>query len=389
MCTIIFSCTLLLLSLSTDVMRQDPSKPSAPPATATTQTPTPATSQVPPPNSTQTATPAKPRAPATPGAELVRSAAAANRLVYPEATPWHLKASYELLDINGHKVEKGTYEVFYAGPKKYKQSFESKPFTQTNYMTDKGMVRTGEMLSAYGPERVVANKIPPRFPSDNALRETNQQLFTQTVGGASLRCVALDKKGPTPAGVRQISTMYCFEPNQPTLRFERGTGTLGSEALGSTTFNDIVAFHDHFVAKDIHVTHLESDKPYLHIHVDVLEDITNVNDADFTPPANAVAPPSTPRVVVSANQMQDRLIEHKEISKLYLTNLEPGEDSHVTVAFVVGADGRVLNVRPVSGSRRLQELVVKAVKQWTYRSLQVNNQSVEVETEVSENFTTQ
>ena len=54
-----------------------------------------------------------------------------NRLIYPQVQPWHLKATYEVLDSDGHKTGHGFYEVFYAAPNKYKEDIRKKQFAQT------------------------------------------------------------------------------------------------------------------------------------------------------------------------------------------------------------------------------------------------------------------
>jgi TonB family protein len=58
----------------------------------------------------------------------------------------------------------------------------------------------------------------------------------------------------------------------------------------------------------------------------------------------------------------------------------------VRVAIVVGYDGKVVDAKPISGHPLLIPAALEAVKQWEYRSMQVNGQPVQIETEVSVNF---
>ena len=58
----------------------------------------------------------------------------------------------------------------------------------------------------------------------------------------------------------------------------------------------------------------------------------------------------------------------------------------VVLSIVVGKDGHVLAVKPVSGLKDLQDDVIKAVSQWVYQPVMVNNEPVEVETEIIEQF---
>ena len=52
-------------------------------------------------------------------------ASKANGLNSPDMQPWHIKASYETFDDQGVQKDKGIYEEFWTGKKKYKSSFTS------------------------------------------------------------------------------------------------------------------------------------------------------------------------------------------------------------------------------------------------------------------------
>ena len=126
------------------------------------------------------------------------------------------------------------------------------------------------------------------------------------------------------------------------------------------------------------------DKPFLRIHVDVLEDIAKINDADFQPPAGA-GTPEPPRPIVPDAVMAARIL--KQVDPAALTIYGGGTiKSQVILAIVVGKDGHVLGIRPISGEKMLVTDTIKAVNQWVYRPFMINNQPVEVETEVLESF---
>ena len=54
---------------------------------------------------------------------------------------------------------------------------------------------------------------------------------------------------------------------------------------------------------------------------------------------------------------------------------------------VVGADGTVRGLNPVSGDRRLRGAAIEAVQQWHYKPYLVNGTPVDFETTVTINFT--
>ena len=77
--------------------------------------------------------------------EILETAGRINGFFTPDSAPWHLRATYSMLNAAGQATGTGTYEIFWAGPKKIKQSYASKEFSQTDYITEAGLLRSGEM----------------------------------------------------------------------------------------------------------------------------------------------------------------------------------------------------------------------------------------------------
>ena len=59
----------------------------------------------------------------------------------------------------------------------------------------------------------------------------------------------------------------------------------------------------------------------------------------------------------------------------------------VVIAVIIGRDGNVQSERMVSGDPLLAPAAMDAVKQWKYRPYVMNRTPVEVETQVTVNFT--
>ena len=59
----------------------------------------------------------------------------------------------------------------------------------------------------------------------------------------------------------------------------------------------------------------------------------------------------------------------------------------VVLQALIGKDGTIENLRVVSGHPMLSQAAIDAVKQWLYRPYYLNNQPVEVDTEIRVNFT--
>lgn len=54
---------------------------------------------------------------------------------------------------------------------------------------------------------------------------------------------------------------------------------------------------------------------------------------------------------------------------------------------IVGKDGSIIELHPISGPRELQDAAIGAVKQWLYRPFLLEGRPVEVETQIQVNFT--
>jgi protein TonB len=59
----------------------------------------------------------------------------------------------------------------------------------------------------------------------------------------------------------------------------------------------------------------------------------------------------------------------------------------VVLRAIIGKEGDVENLQVVSGPAELAPAAIDAVKQWKYRPYMKDGQAVEVETEISVNFT--
>jgi hypothetical protein len=92
-----------------------------------------------------------------------------------------------------------------------------------------------------------------------------------------------------------------------------------------------------------------------------------------------------PPTRVPASAMEQLLI-HKVEPVLPETNQLAAGQSIVVLSVVVGQDGAVIKVRPLSGPDVLASAATDAVKWWRYQPYLVNGQPVEVETTVTVEF---
>jgi TonB family protein len=59
-----------------------------------------------------------------------------------------------------------------------------------------------------------------------------------------------------------------------------------------------------------------------------------------------------------------------------------GIQGTIVMCASIGKDGKIKSLRPVSGPKELVPAAMKAVKKWRYAPFQVNNKTVDVETDI-------
>jgi protein TonB len=65
---------------------------------------------------------------------------------------------------------------------------------------------------------------------------------------------------------------------------------------------------------------------------------------------------------------------------------QAGAKGAVQLVATIGKDGKVKNVKALSGHPMLQAAAIDAVKQWVYKPTLLNGQAVESETQIVLNF---
>ena len=109
----------------------------------------------------------------------------------------------------------------------------------------------------------------------------------------------------------------------------------------------------------------------------------------------AAAPQGTPaqgantaRTNVDGSRVQQaQLISRKDPEYPQLAK-QSGAQGEVVLAAMIGVDGKVKNVKVVSGPPLLRNAAIQAVKQWVYKPTLLNGKPIEAETRITLNFVT-
>jgi protein TonB len=105
--------------------------------------------------------------------------------------------------------------------------------------------------------------------------------------------------------------------------------------------------------------------------------------------ANSVAPPPPPshQTIKLSGGVTDGLLVHKVTPVYPMIARQTHTQGAVVIQAVIGRDGRIENLQLISGNPLLVNAAMEAVKQWRYRPYLLSNEPVEVETQITVNFT--
>lgn len=285
-----------------------------------------------------------------------------NGLASTSMQPWHIVITYDQFDEDGDNVHSGVYKETWAGPEKYRRSYESDNVNQTDFATERGLFRSGDQQWPGRAESQVRSEIIDPFYYGATLQGFRGRNVEETFGGYSLQCVKIEKE----SSVVSDPTQYCFEPGGSVLRYARGFGWF------QTVYNGIVTFQGRNVARDVEVT--DGGKPYLKLLVETIEIIQHVNEAEFVPPPGAVG--LRGKRVSGVNPSPVKMSFPRWPASLR------GQHFSVTVEILIGKDGHVVSAHAVTGPPEAYKTCEDAVRKWIYTPYIVLNEPVEVETRV-------
>jgi TonB family protein len=340
--------------------------------------------------------------PATPSDanELMLAAAKINGLKNPDLQPWHLKATYELFNEDGSTKSEGSIEELWVSATKYKVTYTSGSLSHTEYVTDKGTFTMGDAgTDPYAVFRLRQEWDEP-LPTLQVVMQNKFVFQKLDTGEISAICI----QGQNEYG-SAVGPTWCLDRDTPSLRITANGNT--EDVLHS----NFISFQSRTIAQDLkfsagELKNIASDKAAFSAHLDVIEPLTTIDDAAFVPPADAhatmtiamgsfsgSAPPNfanpLPRPktisisggVAVGNLMQKVQPEYPADAKA------AGISGTVVLQATIDTDGRIEDLRVVSGPPMLQQSALNAVRLWVYRPYLLNGEPIAVQTTVNVVFT--
>ncbi|HEY2858880.1 MAG TPA: energy transducer TonB [Terracidiphilus sp.] len=289
--------------------------------------------------------------------ELLLLAAKSNNLTTDDLKPWHVKATFAAFDDQGKPTDQGTYEEFWAAPNKFKRTYSTSSFTRSEFGSNQGLLRAGSgdlNLNLV----LAAQELTKPLPDEN-LEAGSYSVKETQVGAATFNCVHHDPGGPN----------YCLGTQQAILR----VSVIGPDQI---VRNRVLAFQNHFVPGDLKI--IRSGQTLLTFHVDSIESLPTVDDADFAPSADAVHVP-----VNISGAVAQGMILYAQAPKYPPVAKANHVTGTVVLQGIIGKDGHVKNLKVVSGHADLQMAAIDAVRFWRYKPYLLNGEPVEVMTTIN------
>jgi len=298
--------------------------------------------------------------------EILKLATELNGLDSGVAKPWHIKLSWDEFDSDGDNVHSGSFEEFYAGPKRYKQIYAGDTLNQIDIANDSGLHRAGDQrwpnMAEYRA-REAALRPFFEFRADKPELQIGKTETRFTSG--KLPCLVLNSRAPLILLPRPIA---CFQPDTVMLRYLRAS------FAAEVSYSSIVQFQGHYVAKEIAFT--RDGKPLLKVHVDQLGEIGAVGDDFFTSPAEA-------RLMSGRISTPSPFYVDEYALSAPGPQFSRGMDGKVNIKMVVGKDGRVIEASATDGPDDMRKAVLKAVRKYQFRPYYILDHPVEVELQMS------
>lgn len=316
--------------------------------------------------------------PADPAA-MMQVAHEKNGLVGTDILPWHLRGTYHTYDRKGNVEDEGLYEEWWINPTKYKRSFSSRRFAQTDFANGNGLFREGAQDWPAGYELPLREGLIDPMPSPSLLKGFDLKEHSEQAGPSKIECVSMLYPLRPDLTVRSVYfPTYCFESPIPHLRLS----SPGSSSR--TVYDHIVNFQGHYLAKEEKV--FFAGKLQADMSLDVIETLKNPGDEIVSPSPDAKAVDlTTISLKKSASQFPALL---KNATPVYPQEARSTRiRGTVVIRAAIGADGHVGKMQVIDGPIALRQASLDAVSQWIYRPLKVLGQERPFELEVTVIFT--
>ncbi|MGA3130164.1 MAG: energy transducer TonB [Terracidiphilus sp.] len=286
-----------------------------------------------------------------------------NGLSSADLQPWHVVITYDQFDEDGDNVHSGVVEEFWGDPQRSRINFKSDELAQTDFTTERGLYRAGDQRWQKRNESEVRLAVIDPFANAAILQGLHFARIERTFGDHMLGCDVFDRT----SGGTNSPNQYCYDKKDSALRYVRGPG------WWQIAYNDVVSFQGRFVARNVEVT--DGGHPFLKLRVTKLEQLDHLDENEFSPTADAVNLSGARVSGVAMTPLKTVPIDISAVSGL--------QKFEVVVQIVIGEDGKVIEVKAISGPKEAYKAAESAARKWVYLPFLVAGQPAEVETKIT------
>jgi TonB family protein len=294
-----------------------------------------------------------------------------NGLSGPGVRPWHIHGTYRTYDEKGSLLREGVYEEWWLSPTKYKRTFSSTDFTQTDYANGIGLFRSGAQDWPEGFEIALRERLINPLPPASLLTDIDLKKSERSAGRGKLQCVSMTY--PTNPHIKVPSDFFpsaCFDSTAPILR-ESITGRT------QIIYSNFLTFQGHNLARQLEITTCGTTAAEL-----VLDQVEMIAD-----PSEAIVAPSTDAKSIGLTNLTFKA--SRTLYPVVIKKVVPAPNSKtghvqgkVKVNATIGEDGHVRTVRVLDGPFDLCQPAQEAAKQWEFWPPEIMGQPRSFEIEI-------
>jgi hypothetical protein len=298
--------------------------------------------------------------------DQLSAAYTANALTAEGKAPFHIKISFQLFDLNGKESETGTIEEWWVSPSVSRLVVTSPSLTYT--VPNEGHQEAMSNRENFLVQRLLEEASHP-FPDLSSSKQP-VNIISRTFSGVQLSCYVptrLDTSG------RPIQTdNYCVDPKTSALlvRVEPDISLVVRDSPG--------VFHQTNVALALSISYL--DKPAIAGKVVALQSF----DAARSDLAMTKSEPSTRRPSYNSPGITAGKLTYEAMPQRSVMAASSHAKGTVILHAIISKQGTVQELFPLATSNAtFTDLVMDAVKLWTYKPYLSNGEPTDVESIIS------
>jgi len=294
----------------------------------------------------------------------------ASGLTGADVPAWHLKATYTLYDpVKGSATESGALEEWYTGPFTWHRVYTEKKQFASEWSTDRVKqlkAKDGKLDLSKLDQQVARPLVDPVFQAVNYKPSVEMSLQAGTFAGLVLDCVVAANPSQAAGAINPdvLFPRLCFDVKDSTLRFITTADTI-------TSYSNFKPLGSRSVANKVEV------KPYNRLgaalDITLLEPLPAADQAQITPPGNAVALPY-------AHQPGDAPLVPVRITECAypMDARDSQEHGAVMIPVVIKKDGSVKSNGAAMGPPHLAMSAGDCVSNYKFEPFKIDGEAVDV-----------